>query len=339
MPRVAVLHNALTAASRGGEADRLAVEAVEGAARAGAKALEEAGWSVSVQVVPGEARELAAMLSALEADLVFNMVEELAGDARGDAAFAAMLELWGIPYTGAGPRALTLCLEKPVARAVLAARGVRVPRGAVLENGTESLGGLRFPVIVKPSREDASHGIELASVVAAEREARERARLVIERYGQPALVEEYVDGREVNAALVARGGEVEVLPLGEIDFSGFPAGAPRIVTYAGKWVEDSADWRATLSVAARLEPAEEARVRETALAAWTALGLADYARVDLRLDASGEPFVIDVNPNPDLSPGAGFALAAERRGWSHAQLILHIAEAALERAPAAARRR
>jgi len=339
MPRVAVLHNALTAASRGGEADRLAVEAVEGAARAGAKALEEAGWSVSVQVVPGEARELAAMLSALEADLVFNMVEELAGDARGDAAFAAMLELWGIPYTGAGPRALTLCLEKPVARAVLAARGVRVPRGAVLENGTESLGGLRFPVIVKPSREDASHGIELASVVAAEREARERARLVIERYGQPALVEEYVDGREVNAALVARGGEVDVLPLGEIDFSGFPAGAPRIVTYAGKWVEDSPDWRATLSVAARLGPVEEARVRETALAAWTALGLADYARVDLRLDASGEPFVIDVNPNPDLSPGAGFALAAERRGWSHAQLILHIAEAALERAPAAARRR
>ena len=339
MPRVAVLHNALTAASRGGEADRIAVEAVEGAARAAAEALEAAGWRAWAAGVPHEPRELAAALSALEVDLVFNMVEELAGDSRRDAAFAWMLELWGIPYTGAAPQALMLCLEKPVARAVLASRGVRVPRGAVLGEGGESLAGLRFPLIVKPSREDASHGIEPASVVSGEPEARERARLVIERYRQPALVEEYVDGREVNAALVARGGEVEVLPLGEIDFSGFPVGAPRIVTYAGKWVEDSADYRTTLSVAARLDPAAEARVRETALAAWTALGLRDYARVDLRLDRSGEPFVIDVNPNPDLSPGAGFALAAERRGWSHAQLILHIAQAALERAPTAARRR
>jgi len=334
--KIAVLHNDEENLAQGEACDALAVQGVREAARAIARSLEENGWTAHLAAVPEDPRELCALVSGLECDLVFNQVEALAGDARKEQAFAWLLELFGLAYTGSRPRAMALCVEKPLARTVLAAHGIAVPRAVVCERGDEPLADVRYPLIVKPVREDASHGIVLESVVRDEREARARARYVIERYAQAALLEEFVDGREVNVALVGTGEDALVLPPGEIDYSLFPPEAPHLVTYAGKWIETSDDYRRTL-----VKPAE--RLPEKALsaarAAYVALGLTDYGRVDLRLDARGEPFVIDVNPNPDLSPGAGFALAAERAGNTHAELIARIVEAALERAPAAARAR
>ena len=129
-----------------------------------------------------------------------------------------------------------------------------------------------------------------------------------------------------------------VLPLSEIDFSGFGGDEPRVVTYAGKWIDGSRDWELTRVVAARdLAPTQRAEIERVARGAFEVLGLRDYGRVDLRLDSRGAPFIIDVNPNPDLSPGAGFHLAAERAGHSHADVVVRIVESALRRARAPAR--
>jgi D-alanine-D-alanine ligase len=339
--QLAVLFNDDRALARGEAADSLAVASVEGAAGDVVRSLRESGWEARAYAVPQEPRALLDFLGALECDLVFNLVESLGGDARREASFAAVLDLLGLPYTGSRPRAMTLCLEKPLARVVLQAAGIAVPRGVVLERGDEPLGSIRFPLILKPSREDASHGIALESVVEDERAARERARYVIERYAQPALAEEYVAGREFNLTVLGSVADARALPPAEIDFTGFPEHLPRIVTYGGKWIDTSVEWQHTHSIAPRsLAPSLAAQLERAALGAYRALDLQDYGRVDLRVNERGEPFVIDVNPNPDLSKDAGLALTAGRCGISHAELLHTIVQGRLarerDRAPAAA---
>lgn len=332
MTRVLVVYNDDAALASGDGQDAIAVQGVVSCASAVATSLREGGHAAELRALPPDAREVAAFVGALDADVVFNLVEAIGGDARREPAFAWACELRGLAYTGSPPRAMTLCLEKPVAQALLAASGVRVPRHVVLERGDEPLDGLRLPAIVKPSREDASHGIESESVVRDEAGLRARARHVIERYAQPAIVEEFVDGREINVALLDGPRGLEVLPLSEIDYAGFPADMPRIVSYAGKWIETSRDWALTQVVAARdLDAEQRARIEAIARRAFGVLGLRGYGRVDVRLDARGEPYVIDVNPNPDISPDAGFALAAARAGITHADVVERIVASAASR--------
>ncbi len=338
---ICVVFNDDGALAAGTAEDALAVAGVEGAVRNIVEALTSRGWHARAVAAPVNKRDVLSFVAELVCDAVFNQVESLGGDARCEAHFAAALELRGLCYTGSAPRAMTLCLDKSLARAVLAAQNVPIARGAMLCDGSESLAGLAFPLLIKPSREDASHGIALESVARDEAAARARARFVIERYAQPALVEEYFAGREFNVALLAGekpGAAPRVLSLSEIDFTNFPAGAPRIVTYGAKWIEDSPEWRGTRSIAAVVDAELGARIRAAAVGAWRALGLSGYARVDLR--ATDEPAprlaVIDVNANPDLSRDAGFALTAQRSGISYEQLIESILESAIRAASARA---
>lgn len=288
------------------------------AAEAVAEALRSLGHDASLLPAPRAPDALLPAIRKSGADRIFNLVEAWNGDPRLEAAAAWMMELSGIPYTGSRPLALSLALEKPLAKAVLSAHGVPVPRGTAWERDADPLPDAPFPWIVKPAAQDASHGISSASVVHDAGAARAQARLVVGRYGGAALVEEFVEGRELNASIL--GGEV--LPLGEIDFSGFPAGRPKLVTYDAKWIEGSDDYRATPPVAATgLSPVTELEARERALRAFRALGLRGYGRVDLRLHPERGPLVLEVNPNPDLSPDAGFARAAARRGLPYAALV------------------
>jgi len=333
MTRVAVVYNDDSGLASGEAQDAIAVQGVVSCARAVLASLTARGHAAELHALPADPREVAAFVSALRADVVFNLVEAIGGDARREPAFAWACELRGLRYTGSPPRAMTLCLEKPVAQALLGASSVPVPHHVVLERGDEALGNLKLPAIVKPSREDASHGIESESVVRDEASLRARARHVIEHYAQPAIVEEFVEGREINVALIESPRGLEILPLSEIDYAGFPPEMPRIVSYAGKWIETSRDWALTQVIAARgLDDAQRARIESVARRAFDVLSLRGYGRVDMRLDARGEPYVIDVNPNPDISPDAGFALAAGRAGYAHADLVEWIAASAL-RAP------
>jgi len=256
-------------------------------------------------------------------DVVFNLCEGLGGQASEEHLAAAAVELLGLPLTGARALTLGLCCRKDLVNGVLRARGLPVPEWAVARSGVP-FSWRRYPAIVKPAAEDASMGIDARSVVRGRREllaALDRGHRRFERL----LVQRYVDGREFNLALV---GDF-VLPHSEITFS-LPRGLPRIVSYAAKWQPGSLYYRGTPP---RLLGAGEARLsaRLTRLArrVWAAVEGVGYGRIDVRMDGRGRLHVIDVNPNPDLSPEAGLARQAAAFGWTYAEMIGRIVDLAV----------
>jgi D-alanine-D-alanine ligase len=311
---------------------------VENAARDVERALTARGHQAQRRAVEARdslrgALETVEELTRRKPDLVFNLCESLGGDARHEAVLPSLLELAGIPYTGSGPLGLSVALRKDLTKRLLQSHGVPTPVGVVVDEDRPSAElfkslGLEFPLIVKPTREDASVGISMKSVVRDRRELFARVAEVRARFHQPALVERFVDGRELYVSLV--GGAA--LPMHEIDFSAMPAGRPRIVSYEGKWNLASDEYHGTRPVHAE---GLDARVRalcvDAARGAFAALELRDYARVDLRLAEGGRPFVIDVNPNCDLSDGAGVSRAASFGGLAYPDLIERICEVALAR--------
>lgn len=331
MPRrIALLTSDDTTLAHGVEADALAVTGVREVAARVEQACLELGWSVARVGVTRDPRRLLADLERARPDAAFHLAESVGGDARMEASVAMLLDWIGMPYTGSPPQALAHALDKPVARALLAAQGVPVAAGTVLARGDESLAGLTPPWIVKPAREDASHGIHLESVVSEEAAVRRLARALIARYRQPALVEEFAPGRELSVSLIGPAQEPTPLPIFEIDYSDFPAGRPKLVTYAAKWHPASDEYRGTPLVPARdLERGLARRVIETGCAAYRALELRGYGRVDLRLTGEGGMIVVDVNPNPDLAPHHEIALAAACAGIGYTSLIEWLVDQAL----------
>ncbi len=290
------------------------------------------GEQGAVPVVVGKA-PLAAFQSLGDhpPDVVVNLCESVSGDSRGEMAASALLELLGIPFTGSGPLALGLALHKDKAKELLVARGVPTPAFTVVSSLAElPRVQLPFPLIVKPVREDASAGVTFDSVVQDAASLREAVELVLRTFQQPALVERFVAGREVYVSLLGNTPRV-VLPLSEIHFGKAFEGRPRIVSYRAKWETASAECRDSPSGPCTLLPAVEAKVVGAALAAFEALGCRDYGRVDLRLSADGEPYVIDINPNCDLHPQAGYARAAAAAGMDYAALGSRLVDVALER--------
>jgi D-alanine-D-alanine ligase len=296
--------------------------------------LEGAGYDSSALGVTSDVAVAVAEIEARRPDAVFNLCESIHGDNRFESLLPLLLDLKGIAYTGSGPFPLSLALRKDKVKEVLRARGVPVPAGALVRNEDVSALSLRFPLIVKPSREDASVGISSASVVHDREALADRVRHVLRHYQQPALVEEFVDGREIYVSLLARLGErPQIFPFFEIDFSDMPADRPKIVSFEGKWVEDSVEYHGTRPVRCEgLTPALRQKIADTAEAAFDAVELRDYARMDFRLTADGTPYIIDVNPNCDLSDLAGgFSKAARAGGLSYKEVILRIVGLALSR--------
>jgi D-alanine-D-alanine ligase len=263
--------------------------------------------------------------------LVVNLCESLAADSRGEMALPCLLDVVGIPYTGSGALALGLALHKNKAKEVLLARGVPTPAFRVVETLAELAAfDLELPVIVKPAREDASVGIDFSSV------AKDRASLgaavahVLRTFRQPALIERYIEGREIYVPLLGNRPR-RALPLTEIRFGAAFEGKPKILSYRAKWELDSPECVDSPAVACELPKELHHRVVATALAAFDALECRDYGRVDLRVSADGQPWVIDINPNCDLNREAGFARAALAAGIQYRDLALHLVEIALER--------
>jgi D-alanine-D-alanine ligase len=266
-------------------------------------------------------------------DVVFNLCEGLGGQGSEEALPASAIELLGLPMTGARAFTLGLCYRKDLVNAHLRAQGITVPDWAVAVVG-HPLAWRHFPAIVKPAAEDASLGIDAASVVHSRAELDEaltRGHATWERL----LVQRYVEGREINVAIVGE----HVLPHSEITFD-LPAGLPHIVTYAAKWETGSEYDRGTVP---RLLGADEsalsARLARIARRTWAAVEGVGYGRVDVRLDDRGRLYVIDVNPNADLSPGAGLARQAAGAGWSYQDLVARIVELAFTTQDPRARQR
>ena len=310
---------------------------VRDSARSIASALETTGHRVELRGVHGvEVYEVLTALSRDKPDLLFNLCESMDGDPRNEPTFAGLLDLFKIPYTGADLLALASCLHKQRTKDILVAHGVPTPPyrflrdEAALEDPALEL--LDYPWFVKLAHEDASLGITETNVVANAQELRTRSRELMREHHQAILAERYVEGREVNVTMLGSGEEIVVLPIHEIDFAAMPADRPHIVSYAAKWDEKHVDYVGTKPVPLRdASPAFIANVEQVARAAWDAMGLRDYGRIDLRVDAANVPWVIDVNPNPDISPDAGVARSAKLAGMSYPQMIAHIADVAYRR--------
>jgi D-alanine-D-alanine ligase len=283
-------------------------------------ALKDAGYDAQLVPVDGDLVDLRTRLLEIDPDCAFNLCESLAGDARLESAVPLLLELLGLPFTGSPPEVLSFGLRKDRVKQRLQAAGIPTPEGRVVTRA----GGpcdLAFPLIVKPVREDGSVGIWRTSVVHDEAQLARAVEALMGTLRQPCLVEQFIDGREFNVALLGHP-TPRVLPLSEIDFGGLPAGAPHIVSYDAKWASGSEDDLGTVPVLhPSLGSAVAARVRRVATDAFRAVGVRDYGRVDVRLAAGGLPYVVDVNPNCDLSPHAGMARAAGAFGIDFRALV------------------
>jgi D-alanine-D-alanine ligase len=297
------------------------------------ESLRNAGFHPYVLSVEFFSRDLIQTLLEISPRFVFNLCEEVNGKCELEMCIAGLLELMGIPYTGSDPFALGLALNKFHVKQILRSAGIPTARGYLRFPGQKLTipRGMRFPMIVKPSRQDASLGINSHSVCQTAEQLERQILYIHDVYEQEALVEEYLDGKEFNVSVIGDQ-DPEVLAISEIDFTDLPEGEPRIVSYRAKWDEESPLYDSTVPICpAHLSKRLENRIKDIAVRSHLCVGCRDYARVDMRTDTRGNLYVLEVNPNPDISPRAGFARAARAAGYSYPEMILRISEAALER--------
>ncbi|RWO86328.1 ATP-grasp domain-containing protein [Mesorhizobium sp.] len=244
--------------------------------------------------------------------IVFNLAWGIQGEGR-DAHVSAMLEMAGVPYTGPSPLGHGLALDKVITKRLIRDRGVPTPNFRVMRRGTESTGDLRFPVVVKPRHEIASFGLQLVHEPAQLRQAVE---VIVMQYAQDALVEEYIEGREITVALLGNG-ELEVLPLVEYDFG------DREIRHLARG-ERSAPKICPAQIGSKLGT----MLRDISVATFRECQCRDYARVDLRIDRSGQPFILEINNMPGLEMRSPYVLAARTAGYSFSSLINRVLDVA-----------
>jgi D-alanine-D-alanine ligase len=297
-----------------------------------AEALTKLGHEPVLYELDGTLKSLLGLARA-ECDLVFNLAESFADDDTADFKIAGYLELIGKKYTGTGTHGLMLAQDKAVAKKIFAFHGIHTPVFAKSFRGRLDFShDLQFPVIVKPAREDGSIGIEFSAVVSTIKELMERMDWLHAHFNSPVLIEEYIDGREMYVGVIGND-KPEALPVIELDLSKLPEGTPRIAAAEVKWGKGTKAYRDTKSAVATDLPEEAvSALQQTAMAAYQALELRDYGRVDMRLQPDGRVQVIEVNPNPWLSSRAEFAMAARKSGRTYSQLVEEIVELAQARA-------
>jgi len=318
---VAVCFNLVPPHSSRGEAiDRIAEQGAEQEARAVAAALTELGHTSTLVPLGQDITAFAAELRRLKTDVAFNLCEAFWGESRKEMHVAALFDLLGVAYTGAPPLALGLTQDKARTKDLLTKHQLPTPKYCLVKLGEHysRVKDMVYPLIVKPRWEDASQGISNESVVSNEKKLLARIDYVHKTYHQGALVEEFIEGREINVAILGNGPH-DVLPPSEIKFH--PDLAQPIVSFEGKWLEQSQQYKLTEPVCpAPLKMRTEMLLRDVALRAYKLLECRDYARVDVRL-RDGVPYILEVNANPDISPDAGLARSARQAGLSYPQLI------------------
>jgi D-alanine-D-alanine ligase len=295
--------------------------------------LASRGYAVKRLAAEAPVKRLVRQIEDDDSDLVFNVCESLGGEGAEERRIAALLELLDKRFTGSGSLALTLAGDKSLSKKLFEFHDVKSPDFIVFAEGriegTPKLD--TFPLIVKPIATDASIGIDARSVVHSVDEMLDRVFTVHRDFHTPALVEQYIDGRELYVGIL--GGEV--LPPVEWDLSKLPADLPRIAGTEAKWEHEFAEAREFIPDDVMNDAALLERICESARSACAALLVRDYARVDMRLTADGTPYVIEVNPNPWLDASAEFAMAARgaKPAVEYGDVIERIVTLAMARSP------
>jgi D-alanine-D-alanine ligase len=295
--------------------------------------LRELGHEVMKLGLYAELQPLRTAITEWQPHIVFNLLEEFRGLAVYDHNVVSYLELMGIPYTGNSPRGLVLARDKALAKKILRFHRIRTPRFTQFPLGRKPRlpSQLSYPVIVKSQVEEASLGISQASVVTSDAALTERVAFVHGHVGTAAICEEYIDGREINVAVLGNE-RLRALPPWELKVAGLPANAWRIATHKVKW---DLDYQARHGIA--LGPADGlsegvlTQMATMAKRAYRALELSGFARMDMRLTDDGTPYLIEANPNCDISREAELASAALAAGFSYARLLQHIVNLGLKR--------
>ena len=309
-----------------------------------------------VQFLPARSdiRQLAAALTKDDSDLIFNLCESLGGVSQHEQHVAALLEVMGKRFTGAPAIGLTLAQDKSLCKKLFYFHGLPYPKFSTMDAGeVEWSDDLSFPLFVKPSNEDASIGIDSKAVVHNIKELMERISYIQTEFKTPALIEEYIEGREIYVGILGN----EALPLLEWDFSKMPDGHPKFASSEAKWDEDSAYNEAPQIFPTDIPEAVVNRIQEAAVTTFKVLKLRDYGRVDLRLRRTENPkkitkkgaspeldapvisvdgwefYIIEANPNPYLDRKAEYAMASRKHGLKYAELIEKIVQLAMDRSP------
>jgi D-alanine-D-alanine ligase len=300
------------------------------------EALRTLGHTSKRLMVDATVEPLVAALRSDPPDLVFNMAEAFAGKSALESNVAALMNLLHLRYTGSSPAGLIVAGDKTLTKKVLTFHGLKTAKFATVYRGAvDWAGDITFPLIVKPPQEDASLGITGKSVVNNVQELLERIGAMQTEFQQPALVEEFIDGREFYVGVLGNV-NVKALPVIELDFTGFPPDRPKIASWEAKWGdagdEKGAEFAGTKSIfPTDLSEELAAKMQAVAVDAFHALRLRDYARIDLRVTPEGEIYIIEVNPNCYLERSAEFSMAAQKAEIDHTALIGRILELAIGR--------
>ncbi len=288
------------------------------------------------EVIPVEAGpEAYEKLKRSRPDIVFNIAEGAFGPCR-EGQIPSILEYLNIPYTASDPLTLNLCLDKARAKEILAYHGLPTARFRVVATKNFSFNSLHYPLVVKPLYEGSSIGICDNSLVATRQEMRERVSWVLDRYSEPALVEEYLPGREFTVAVIGNGAEARVLPIVEIKFESLPHGVNPIYSFEAKWIWDNTDKPLEIfECPAKLSAELQADIERICLEAYRVLRCRDWCRIDVRLDSSNRPHILELNPLPGILPrpeqNSCLPKAARAAGMSYSSLINTVLDIACKR--------
>ncbi len=297
-----------------------------------ANALRGEDFNVSLLNINEDIQNLIDLLSNNPPDVVFNLIEYYRDDPALEHLIAGLFALYGVRFTGAKPFTLALCQRKGMTKQLLLANNVPTPRYKLLsEPRLPGRHGLHYPLIVKPAREDASSGVEKGSVVYNHEQLLDRVNKAFEEFYPPILVEEFIEGRELHVSVLGND-PPEVLPIIEFDFSELPSDHPDIISYDAKWNPLEESFHRVHSICpAKLSRKLEKKVKAVVLSAYKITGCTDYARLDLRLTKDNKVFVLEVNPNPDLTESVSFMESAENYGLSFGETLARIVEFAFQR--------
>ncbi|HSW57775.1 MAG TPA: ATP-grasp domain-containing protein [Dehalococcoidales bacterium] len=298
----------------------LAIEGVMESVKAVKSVLTRQGYSVQTLALKPPLSLAESELKRIESDIVFNLFEGFDGWPESEAAIALFLEESGVCFTGSPSRALRICENKAEMKKILRSHGIATPDWQVIYPGCAEKLKLAFPCIVKPLGEHASHGLSCDSVVWDVSGLMHQVELIWQNYRNHSLVELFLPGREFRSTVVGNG-HLSLLPIEEILYN-LPAEKPRLLTYSAKWIKGDEYFVGTSEQCpTNLDHELENKINAIAAAAFLLVGCRSYASIDLRLDNNGEPMVIDINPNPDISSEGGIKYPVKASGMDYTSFI------------------
>ena len=296
------------------------------------QALGELGHAADHLAIFDDLDLLRQKLLGFEPDLIFNLADQFKNNRSFDQNIVSFLEMQGLPFTGCGSTGLTLCKHKGISKKILGYHRIHTPDFITLARGKRIARPkrLRFPMLVKPLKEEASYGIAQASFVENDEQFKDRVQFLHEKCDHDAIVEEYIEGRELYVSILGNH-RLQVLPIRELVFQEVPPDEPKIATYKAKWDEEYRKrWGLQNRFAEGLDPALAGQIERTCKRIYHLLTIDGYARLDLRLAPNNQVYFIEANPNPILAGDEDFAQAALKADIPYPQLIDRIVRLGLK---------